>query len=168
MTPEEKAQKIAKAMRKQSSEVKEKWETLNAVTSSWQKQVDKALEKLRDLQGAMDDLDADLKEAEAVRNGWKPVGDLLIDSLQDHIEKTMVSIPAVNKAGALHQQTHTWGAGVNNRRGCPPGAETRGSSPRLLPPWLGSAPSPSLDPVNSPNPAVRPLIPSQVHWGFGN
>lgn len=37
---------------------------------------------------AMDDLDADLKEAEAVRNGWKPVGDLLIDSLQDHIEKT--------------------------------------------------------------------------------
>uniref|UniRef100_A0A8C0QYS3 Utrophin n=1 Tax=Canis lupus dingo TaxID=286419 RepID=A0A8C0QYS3_CANLU len=83
------AQKIAKAMRKQSSEVKEKWESLNAVTSNWQKQVDKALEKLRDLQGAMDDLDVDMKEAEAVRNGWKPVGDLLIDSLQDHIEKTM-------------------------------------------------------------------------------
>ncbi|XP_057345118.1 utrophin isoform X6 [Manis pentadactyla] len=89
LTPEERAQKIAKAMRKQSSEVKEKWESLNAVTSNWQKQVDKALEKLRDLQGAMDDLDADLKEAEAVRSGWKPVGDLLIDSLQDHIEKTM-------------------------------------------------------------------------------
>ncbi|XP_070112325.1 utrophin isoform X10 [Equus caballus] len=89
LTPEERAQKIAKAMRKQSSEVKEKWESLNAVTNNWQKQVDKALEKLRDLQGAMDDLDADLKEAEAVRNGWKPVGDLLIDSLQDHIEKTM-------------------------------------------------------------------------------
>uniref|UniRef100_G1M8V5 Utrophin n=1 Tax=Ailuropoda melanoleuca TaxID=9646 RepID=G1M8V5_AILME len=89
LTPEERAQKIAKAMRKQSSEVKEKWESLNAVTSNWQKQVDKALEKLRDLQGAMDDLDVDMKEAEAVRNGWKPVGDLLIDSLQDHIEKTM-------------------------------------------------------------------------------
>ncbi|XP_048210190.1 utrophin isoform X4 [Perognathus longimembris pacificus] len=89
LTPEERAQRIAKAMRKQSSEVKEKWESLNAVISHWQKQVDKALEKLRDLQGAMDDLDADMKEAEAVRNGWKPVGDLLIDSLQDHIEKTM-------------------------------------------------------------------------------
>lgn len=97
LTPEERAQKIAKAMRKQSSEVKEKWESLNAVTSSWQKQVDKALEKLRDLQGAMDDLDADMKEAEAMRNGWKPVGDLLIDSLQDHIEKIMVSIPASDK-----------------------------------------------------------------------
>ncbi|XP_069344757.1 utrophin isoform X1 [Eulemur rufifrons] len=89
LTPEERAQKIAKAMRKQSSEVKEKWESLNAVTSNWQKQVDKALEKLRDLQGAMDDLDADMKEAESVRSAWKPVGDLLIDSLQEHIEKTM-------------------------------------------------------------------------------
>ncbi|XP_076782972.1 utrophin isoform X2 [Arvicanthis niloticus] len=89
LTPEERAQKIAKAMRKQSSEVREKWESLNAVTSNWQKQVGKALEKLRDLQGAMDDLDADMKEVEAVRNGWKPVGDLLIDSLQDHIEKTL-------------------------------------------------------------------------------
>ncbi|XP_075859011.1 utrophin isoform X4 [Microcebus murinus] len=89
LTPEERAQKIAKAMRKQSSEVKEKWESLNAVTSNWQKQVDKALEKLRDLQGAMDELDADMKEAESVRSAWKPVGDLLIDSLQEHIEKTM-------------------------------------------------------------------------------
>ncbi|GAB1294912.1 Utrophin [Apodemus speciosus] len=89
LTPEERAQKIAKAMRKQSSEVREKWENLNAVTSNWQKQVGKALEKLRDLQGAMDDLDADMKEVETVRNGWKPVGDLLIDSLQGHIEKTL-------------------------------------------------------------------------------
>lgn len=84
--------RIAKAMRKQSSEVKEKWENLNASASIWQKQVDKALEKLKDLQCAMDDLDADLKEAENVRNGWKPVGDLLIDSLPDHIEKTTVSV----------------------------------------------------------------------------
>uniref|UniRef100_A0A8B9GBE9 Utrophin n=1 Tax=Amazona collaria TaxID=241587 RepID=A0A8B9GBE9_9PSIT len=88
LTPEEKAMRIAKAMRKQSSEVKEKWENVNASASIWQKQVDKALEKLKDLQCAMDDLDADLKEAENVRNGWKPVGDLLIDSLPDHIEKT--------------------------------------------------------------------------------
>ncbi|XP_029818752.1 utrophin isoform X2 [Manacus vitellinus] len=92
LTPEEKAMRMAKAMRKQSSEVKEKWENLNASATIWQKQVDKALEKLKDLQCAMDDLDADLKEAENVRNGWKPVGDLLIDSLPDHIEKTTVSV----------------------------------------------------------------------------
>ncbi|KAM8945515.1 utrophin [Pelodytes ibericus] len=88
ITPEEKAQKIARAMRKQSVEVKEKWENLNSQAGSWQKQVDKSLEKLKDLQSAMDELDAELIEAEKVRSSWKPVGDLLIDSLKDHIEKT--------------------------------------------------------------------------------
>ncbi|XP_068088193.1 utrophin isoform X3 [Hyperolius riggenbachi] len=88
LTPEEKAQKIARTMRKQSIEVKEKWESLNFQGSSWQKQVEKALEKLRVLQSAMDDLDAELMAAEKVRSAWKPVGDLLIDSLKEHIENT--------------------------------------------------------------------------------
>ncbi|XP_066451998.1 utrophin isoform X3 [Eleutherodactylus coqui] len=88
LTPEEKAQKIARAMRKQSVEVKEKWESLNSQAVCWQKQVEKALEKLKVLQSAMDDLDAGLVAAEKVRSGWKPVGDLLIDSLKEHIEKT--------------------------------------------------------------------------------
>ncbi|XP_033874683.3 dystrophin-like isoform X3 [Acipenser ruthenus] len=87
-TPEEKAQRLAKAIRKQSAEVKEKWKRLNAHAGSWQQQVDKALGKLQDLQGAMDELDVHLTEAESVRTGWQPVGDLLIDSLQDHIDKT--------------------------------------------------------------------------------
>uniref|UniRef100_A0A8D2JIH5 Utrophin n=1 Tax=Varanus komodoensis TaxID=61221 RepID=A0A8D2JIH5_VARKO len=84
----EKAQKIARAMRKQSAEVREKWESLNTCANSWQKQVDKALEKLKDLQCSMDDLDADLREVENVRSNWKPVGDIPMDSLQDHIDKT--------------------------------------------------------------------------------
>lgn len=86
--PEERAQKIARTMRKQSVEVKEKWESLNSQAVSWQKQVEKALEKLRVLQSAMDDLDVGLVAAEKVRSGWKPVGDLLIDSLKEQIEKT--------------------------------------------------------------------------------
>ncbi|KAM9317369.1 utrophin [Gastrophryne carolinensis] len=88
LTPEEKAQKLARTIRKQSVEVKEKWESLNSQAGSWQKQVEKALEKLRILQSAMDDLDSELKEAEKVCGAWKPVGDLLIDSLKEHIEKT--------------------------------------------------------------------------------
>lgn len=96
LTPEEKAQKIAKAMRKQSVEVKEKWENLNTCANSWQKQIDKALEKLKDLQCSMDDVDADLREAENARNGLKPVGEILIDSLQDHIDKTTVSTKLVS------------------------------------------------------------------------
>ncbi|XP_041106254.1 dystrophin-like isoform X4 [Polyodon spathula] len=88
LTPEEKAQQLAKAIRKQSVELKEKWQRLNAHAGSWQQQVDKALGKLQDLQGAMDELDIHLVESECVRAGWQPVGDLLIDSLQDHIDKT--------------------------------------------------------------------------------
>uniref|UniRef100_A0A8C5WLA7 Utrophin n=1 Tax=Leptobrachium leishanense TaxID=445787 RepID=A0A8C5WLA7_9ANUR len=88
ITPEEKAQKIARTMRKQSVEVKEKWENLNSQAVSWQMQVEKSLEKLKELQNLMDELDVDLMEAEKVRNSWKPVGDLLIDSLKEHIGKT--------------------------------------------------------------------------------
>ncbi|XP_075059751.1 utrophin isoform X2 [Mixophyes fleayi] len=88
LTPEEKAQKIARTMRKQSVEVKEKWESLNSQAGRWQKQVDKALEKLKVLKSAMDDVDVELVAAEKVRSGWKPVGDLVIDSLKEHIEKT--------------------------------------------------------------------------------
>ncbi|XP_066556846.1 utrophin isoform X3 [Amia ocellicauda] len=88
LTPEEKAQRVAKAIRKQSVEVQEKWERLNAHAGGWQQQVDKALEKLQDLQGAMDQLDEHLAQAESTKADWQPVGDLLIDSLQDHIDKT--------------------------------------------------------------------------------
>ncbi|XP_018120690.2 utrophin isoform X2 [Xenopus laevis] len=88
LTAEEKAQKVTRAMRKQSVEVKEKWDSLNSQASSWQKQVDKALEKLKELQSAMEELDVELMSAERIRGSWKPVGDLLIDSLKDHIETT--------------------------------------------------------------------------------
>ncbi|XP_043925536.1 utrophin isoform X2 [Protopterus annectens] len=88
LTPDEKAQQIAKAMRKQSTEVKERWEHLNRDADSWQKQVNRALEKFQDLQGAVDELEDSLAKAENERNEWKPVGDLLIDCLQDHINRT--------------------------------------------------------------------------------
>ncbi|XP_059500021.1 uncharacterized protein LOC132208561 isoform X2 [Stegostoma tigrinum] len=87
-TPEERAQRIAKAVRKQSTEVKENWEQLKTRASNWQKQVEKALEKLQELQKALDDLEAHVITAEGVHTDWQPVGDLLIDSLQDHIDKT--------------------------------------------------------------------------------
>ncbi|KAJ8355723.1 hypothetical protein SKAU_G00185170 [Synaphobranchus kaupii] len=88
LTPEEKAQRVAKAIRKQTAEVGERWERLSAHAGSWQQQVDRALEKLQDLRGAMGQLDLRLAELEDTKAGWQPVGDLLIDSLQGHIEKT--------------------------------------------------------------------------------
>ncbi|XP_043080762.1 utrophin-like isoform X1 [Puntigrus tetrazona] len=88
LTPEEKAQRVAKAIRKQTAEVGERWERLVGHAGTWQEQVDRALDKLQDLQSSMDQLDLRLSQAEELKAGWQPVGDLLIDSLQDHIDKT--------------------------------------------------------------------------------
>ncbi|XP_053338740.1 utrophin-like isoform X2 [Clarias gariepinus] len=89
LSPEEKAQRVARAIRKQAAEVRERWERLLGHVGGWHEQVERSLEKLQDLQSAMDHLDVHLSQPEEVKGHWQPVGDLLIDSLQDHIDKTM-------------------------------------------------------------------------------
>ncbi|XP_041127961.1 dystrophin-like isoform X4 [Polyodon spathula] len=83
----ERAQNISRILRKESDDVKTEWERLNGRCADWQKKLDEDLERLLELQEAMDELDLKLHQAEMVKQGWQPVGDLLIDSLQDHIEK---------------------------------------------------------------------------------
>ncbi|XP_059500241.1 utrophin-like isoform X2 [Stegostoma tigrinum] len=87
-TPEERAQRIAKAVCKQSIDVKENWEQLKTHASNWQNKVEKALEKLQELQKALDDLESHVITAEGVHIDWQPVNDLFIDALQDHMDKT--------------------------------------------------------------------------------
>lgn len=91
LTPEEKARGLARAIRKQTGEVRERWERLKGHMGGWHSQVEQALERLQELQSSMDQLDLRLTRAEETKATWQPVGDLLIDSLQDHIDKTMVS-----------------------------------------------------------------------------
>ncbi|XP_041067968.1 dystrophin isoform X1 [Carcharodon carcharias] len=86
-TPEENAQAVARVIRKHAEEVKVEWDKLSTRSVDWQKRIDEALERLLELQDAMDELNRKLRQAEAIRDTWQPVGDLLIDSLQDHIEK---------------------------------------------------------------------------------
>eukprot|EP00062_Callorhinchus_milii_P019591 gi/632974303/ref/XP_007903601.1/ PREDICTED: dystrophin-like isoform X1 [Callorhinchus milii] len=86
-TPEENAQSVARVIQKQSEDVKIEWEKLSIRSVDWQKRLDEALERLLELQDAMDELNLKLRKAESIRDSWQPVGDLLIDSLQDHIEK---------------------------------------------------------------------------------
>uniref|UniRef100_A0A8C7HQP1 Utrophin n=1 Tax=Oncorhynchus kisutch TaxID=8019 RepID=A0A8C7HQP1_ONCKI len=90
LTPEEKARGVARAIRKQTAEVQERWERLQGHVGGWQSQVERALERLQELQSNMDQLDLRLARAEETKAVWQPVGDLLIDSLQDHIAKTTV------------------------------------------------------------------------------
>ncbi|XP_059506330.1 dystrophin isoform X10 [Stegostoma tigrinum] len=86
-TPEENTQAVARVIRKHAEEVKLEWDKLSTRSADWQKRIDEALQRLLELQGAMDELNRKLRQAEATRDTWQPVGDLLIDSLQDHIEK---------------------------------------------------------------------------------
>ncbi|XP_042314825.1 dystrophin isoform X14 [Sceloporus undulatus] len=86
----ERAQNVTRLLRRQADEVKTEWDKLNVQSSDWQKKIDEALERLQELQEAMDELDLKLRQAEAIKGSWQPVGDLLIDSLQDHLEKLKV------------------------------------------------------------------------------
>ncbi|XP_037306138.2 utrophin isoform X1 [Pungitius pungitius] len=89
LTAEEKARGLARAIRKQTGEVRERWERLKGHMGGWHSQVERGLERLQELQSSMDQLDLRLTRAEEVKATWQPVGDLLIDSLQDHIDKTV-------------------------------------------------------------------------------
>ncbi|CAD7681913.1 unnamed protein product [Nyctereutes procyonoides] len=87
LPPEERAQNVTRLLRKQAEEVNSQWEKLNMHSADWQRKIDEALERLQELQEATDELDLKLRQAEVIKGSWQPVGDLLIDSLQDHLEK---------------------------------------------------------------------------------
>lgn len=52
--------------------------------------MERTLERLLQIQAAMEELALAMEQAEGVRDAWEPVGDLFIDSLQDHIDATKV------------------------------------------------------------------------------
>ncbi|XP_006870206.1 PREDICTED: dystrophin-like isoform X2 [Chrysochloris asiatica] len=87
LPPEERAQNVTRLLRKQAEEVNVEWEKLNLHSADWQRKIDEALERLQELQEKADELDLKLRQAEVIKGSWQPVGDLLIDSLQDHLEK---------------------------------------------------------------------------------
>ena len=47
-------------------------------------------QKLRQLHDAMNDLSGKLHEGETLKASWLPVGDLIIDNLQDQIDDVKV------------------------------------------------------------------------------
>ncbi|XP_064353928.1 dystrophin isoform X8 [Dromaius novaehollandiae] len=110
LSPEERAQNVAKLLRRQADEVRGEWDKLNLNSTDWQKKIDDALERLQGLQEAMDELDLKLRQAEVFKGSWQPVGDLLIDSLQDHLEKVKVYraeiVPLKEKVHHVNELAH--------------------------------------------------------------
>uniref|UniRef100_A0A8K9UD93 Dystrophin n=1 Tax=Oncorhynchus mykiss TaxID=8022 RepID=A0A8K9UD93_ONCMY len=85
--PEERAQNVGRVLRKEAEDVASGWEGLNEEAADWQRRLELALDRLLELQKAQDQLELRLSQAEMVKEAWEPVGDLLIDSLPEHIDR---------------------------------------------------------------------------------
>lgn len=92
ISPEERAQNVGRVLRKEADDVMVKWDRLNGDSADWQRRLELALDRLMELQEAEDLLDGQLRQAEMVKEAWEPVGDLLIDSLPENIEKVKVRL----------------------------------------------------------------------------
>uniref|UniRef100_A0A8C1MZL3 Dystrophin n=1 Tax=Cyprinus carpio TaxID=7962 RepID=A0A8C1MZL3_CYPCA len=90
VSPEERVQNVGHILRKEVEDVTVRWKNLGAASIDWQQQLELAMERLMELQDAQDQLDFKLRQAETVKNSWKPVGELLIDDLQNHIDRVKV------------------------------------------------------------------------------
>ncbi|XP_065533284.1 dystrophin isoform X3 [Lathamus discolor] len=110
LPPEERAHNVTKLLQRQADEVRTEWDKLNLQSADWQKKIDDALERLQGLQEAMDEVDLKLRQAEVFKGSWQPVGDLLIDSLQDHLEKVKVYraeiVPLKEKVHHVNELAH--------------------------------------------------------------
>ncbi|KAK7893275.1 hypothetical protein WMY93_022427 [Mugilogobius chulae] len=87
ISPEERAQHVGRVLRKEADDVTNRWDRLCVDATEWQRRLELALERLMELQEAQDLLDGQLRQAEMVRDAWEPVGDLVLDSLPEHIER---------------------------------------------------------------------------------
>uniref|UniRef100_A0A671Z337 Dystrophin n=1 Tax=Sparus aurata TaxID=8175 RepID=A0A671Z337_SPAAU len=111
ISPEERAQNVGRVLRKEADDVMVKWDRLNADSADWQRRLELALDRLMELQEAEDLLDGQLRQAEMVKEAWEPVGDLLIDSLPENIEKVKVrpSEPGADDVTHMNQLASTFG-----------------------------------------------------------
>ncbi|KAF3706399.1 Utrophin Dystrophin-related protein 1 [Channa argus] len=97
ISPEERAQNVGRVLRKEADNVMTNWDRLNADSFDWQRRLELALDRLLELQEAEDLLDGQLRQAEMVKEAWEPVGDLLIDSLPEHIDRVKDDVTHMNQ-----------------------------------------------------------------------
>ncbi|XP_073406790.1 dystrophin isoform X8 [Dendrobates tinctorius] len=111
---EEQTKNVSRILQKQADDVRTEWDKLNIRSVEWHKKLDDVLIRLQELQDAMDELDHKLRQAEAMKGSWQPVGDLLIDSLQDHIGKIKAFrteiAPIKNNVNQVNDLAHQFNA----------------------------------------------------------
>ncbi|MGH0160276.1 UNVERIFIED_CONTAM: hypothetical protein FKN15_053112 [Acipenser sinensis] len=88
VSPRRRIQNASRSVWKQANVASDLWEKLTARCLDRHRHMELTLERLLELQAAMEELAGALDQGEGVRGSWEPVGDLFIDSLQDHIDAT--------------------------------------------------------------------------------
>ncbi|XP_041076948.1 dystrophin-related protein 2-like isoform X1 [Polyodon spathula] len=86
VSPRRRIQNASRSVWKQANVASDLWEKLTARCLDRHRHMELTLERLLELQAAMEELAGALEQGEGVRGAWEPVGDLFIDSLQDHID----------------------------------------------------------------------------------
>ncbi|KAM9539623.1 dystrophin-related protein 2-like isoform 12-T18 [Salvelinus alpinus] len=81
-------QSVSRWVLRQAAVAGDLWESVMSRSVQRHKHMQCTLERLTELQGAVEELCLDIEQAEGVQEAWGPIGDLLIDSLQDHIDAT--------------------------------------------------------------------------------
>ncbi|KAM6953516.1 dystrophin-related protein 2 isoform 2-T2 [Aplochiton taeniatus] len=87
-SPRRRILNVSRSVWKQANVASDLWEKLTARCIDRHRHMERTLERLLQTQAAMEELALALEQAEGVRDAWEPVGDLFIDSLQDHIDAT--------------------------------------------------------------------------------
>ncbi|MGH0182526.1 UNVERIFIED_CONTAM: hypothetical protein FKN15_010105 [Acipenser sinensis] len=88
VSPRRRIQNASRSVWKQANVASDLWEKLTARCLDRHRHMEHTLERLLELQAAMEELAGALDQGEGVQGSWEPVGDLFIDSLQDHIDAT--------------------------------------------------------------------------------
>ncbi|XP_052810329.1 dystrophin-like isoform X2 [Mya arenaria] len=94
-SPEREARQLVKKIRRQVRLLNRKWVELNQSCNQWQAILDEVSEKMTYFQDALDDLQESLSRAEAEKNTWPLIADILIENLPFEIEKTKTYQQAV-------------------------------------------------------------------------
>uniref|UniRef100_A0A4W5L1J0 Dystrophin related protein 2 n=1 Tax=Hucho hucho TaxID=62062 RepID=A0A4W5L1J0_9TELE len=81
-------QSVGRWVWRQAAMAGDLWESVMSRSVQRHKHMQCTQERLTELQGAVEELCLDMEQAEGVQEAWGPIGDLLIDSLQDHIDAT--------------------------------------------------------------------------------
>ncbi|XP_072482512.1 dystrophin-related protein 2 isoform X4 [Notamacropus eugenii] len=85
-SPRQKIQNLSRFVWKQATVASELWEKLTARCVDQHRHIERTLEQLLEIHGAMGELGNALTQAEGIRATWEPIGDLFIDSLPEHIQ----------------------------------------------------------------------------------